>query len=133
MATCRSIPNSPGLVRVFLLSSRRFLRQTLSRILANQSGIAVVGARDCSPDTTVKIIESACDVLLVDPIDAGTLRNQFLTLRCACPALRVVLIDPQTSVAGVLRAIHLAAQTRGATLPEADRPGEAVGPQHVAT
>src|SRR6266516_528082 len=63
-------------IRVFLLSDHRLLRDALARSLGSQADISLVGAQESSLSITAEMIESTCDVLLVDP---STQRNWILT------------------------------------------------------
>lgn len=62
-------PESP--IRVFLLIQNRLLRDRLNRFLAKQIGFVIVGCgarEDCSAQT---LVDSACDVLVLDSLDAS--------------------------------------------------------------
>lgn len=70
------IPHSP--VRVFLLSDCRFLREGLARVLKDYPAISLVGAREFLAVTAAEITESACDVLLIDPLNISTFDARIL-------------------------------------------------------
>ncbi len=55
------------MVTVLLAHESRLVRQALSKILANQIGISVVGDADTGPDALKKAEELAPDVMVVDP------------------------------------------------------------------
>jgi len=55
-------------IRVFLLSDCRLLREAFARALQNHTEIVLVGARQFSATTPADIVESGCDVLLMDPV-----------------------------------------------------------------
>ena len=60
-------------IRVFLLSDHRLLRDALARSVGSQADISLVGAQESSLSITAEMIESTCDVLLVDPVNTTEL------------------------------------------------------------
>lgn len=81
-------------IRVFLLSGSRFLGEALGRVLRKASDILIVGARPCSVDATMGIIESTCDVLLTDSVSVLALDSQIPdNQRCSLSHLKVVVIE----------------------------------------
>jgi DNA-binding NarL/FixJ family response regulator len=107
-------------VRVFLLSDHRLLREALTRVLTDQPNIVLVGAQG-SADATEEIIESACDVLLVDPANAGAFDYQVLdNLRRAISGLELIMIDMEAGINSVKSVILNIVQGKGHFVPEAD-------------
>ncbi|HKV61730.1 MAG TPA: hypothetical protein VJO16_07450 [Candidatus Acidoferrum sp.] len=93
-------------IRVFLLSEHRLLRDALARSLRSQADISLVGAPESSLSITAEMIESTCDVLLVDPVNTTELDAYVLHfLQDAFPDLRVVMIDREAKIADVISAI----------------------------
>ena len=93
-------------IRVFLLSDHRLLRDALARSLGSQANISLVGAQESSLSITAEMIESTCDVLLVDPVITTELDSYVLDrLQVAFSDLRVVMIDREAKIADVISAI----------------------------
>ena len=93
-------------IRVFLLSDHRLLRDALARSLGSQADISLVGTQESSLSITAEMIESTCDVLLVDPVNTTELDTYVLDhLRDAFSDLRVVMIDREAKIADVISAI----------------------------
>lgn len=93
-------------IRVFLLSDHRLLRETLARSLGSRADISLVGAQESSFSITAEMIESTCDVLLVDPVNITKLDTYVLDLlQDAFSELRVVMIDREAKIADVISAI----------------------------
>lgn len=104
--TSSIIMTLPVPIRVFLLSGHRLLREALARALKNQASIALVGAQKPSLNTTVDIIKSTCDVLLVDPANASA-SNRLVLDRSqnAISNLRIVTIEREATIADTISAI----------------------------
>ena len=103
-------PHTP--VRVLLLSDHRLLRDALTRALKSQADISLVGAHESSNGITGEIIESTCDVLLLDPVN-NALDTQVLDhLQEKFTNLRIVKIDMEAKVADVISAILSGSRTR---------------------
>jgi hypothetical protein len=93
-------------IRVFLLSDHRLLREALTRSLGSQADISLVGAQESSFSITAEMIESTCDVLLVDPVSITGLETYVLgRLQEAFSGLRVVMIDREVKIADIISAI----------------------------
>jgi hypothetical protein len=93
-------------IRVFLLSDHRLLRDALARSLGSQADISLVGAQESSLSITAEMIESTCDVLLVDPVNTTELDTCVLDrVQDAFSDLRVVMIDREAKIADVISAI----------------------------
>lgn len=96
-------PHTP--VRVLLLSDHRLLRDALARALKSQADISLVGAHESSLGIAPEIIESTCDVLLLDPVN-NALDTQVLDhLQDRFTKLRIVMIDMEAKVEDVISAI----------------------------
>lgn len=103
-------PHTP--VRVLLLSDHRLLRDALTRALKSQANISFVGAHESSNGITREIIQSTCDVLLLDPVN-NALDTQVLDhLEEKFTNLRIVMIDMDAKVADVISAILSGSRTR---------------------
>jgi DNA-binding NarL/FixJ family response regulator len=103
-------PHSP--VRVLLLSDHRLLRDALARALKSQADISLVGAHESSNGITGEIIESTCDVLLLDPVN-NALDTQVLDrLQEKFTDLRIVMLDMEAKVTDVISAILSGSRTR---------------------
>lgn len=99
-------------VRVFLLSDHRLLRDVLARAFKSRASISLVGAQESSLGITAEILESTCDVLLVDPVNTNALDTKFLDhFKDAFSNLRVVMIDMEAKVADVISAILSGSET----------------------
>lgn len=109
----RSIMTTPHIpIRVFLLSDHRLLRDALARTLKNQAEISLVGAQECSRNTIAEVIESGCDVLLVDPVNTSAFDSQVLDqLQDAFSHLKIVMIEMEAKSADIIAAILSGART----------------------
>lgn len=121
--TTRSITMTPHFpIRVFLVSGHQLLREALARALKNQAAILLVGAQE-SFDSSAQIIESTCDVLLVDPVNTRALDRQVLDhLQILLSNLRIVVIDMEATMADVISAIVAGSRTYSG-LGHAEGPG----------
>jgi len=112
-------------IRVFLLSDHRLLRDALARSLGSQGDISLVGAQESSLSITAEMIESTCDVLLVDPVNTTELDTYVLDrVQDAFSDLRVVMIDREAKIADVISAI-LPGSRPSKHLSHAQAPGRA--------
>jgi len=94
------------------LSDHRLLRDALARTLKNQAEISLVAAQECSPNTIAEIIESSCDVLLVDPVNTSAFDSQVLDqLQDAFSHLKIVMIEMEAKSADIIAAILSDART----------------------
>jgi len=111
--TSRTIMTTPRIpVRVFLVSDHRLLRDALARTLKNQTEISLVAAQECSPNTIAEIIESSCDVLLVDPINTRAFDSQVLDqLQDAFSHLKIVMIEMEAKSTDIIAAILSGSRT----------------------
>ncbi len=99
-------------IRVFLLSDHRLLRDGLARAFKSRADISLVGAREFSLAISAEIIKSACNVLLVDPVNTSALNTEFLDhLQDTLANLRIVMIDMEAKIADVISAILAGSQT----------------------
>ena len=81
-------------IRVFVLSSSRFLGEALARVMRKTADVLVVGARPYSIDAPAEIIDSSCDVLLTDSATVLALDSQVPEqLRRSFSLLKVVMIE----------------------------------------
>jgi len=130
-------------IRVFLLSGSRLLGEALARVLRNTTDILVVGTRSYSADAPAEIIESACDVLLMDSVSCLALDSQVPeNIRGSLPNLKVITIETdaneatfskvarmgitcyllkEVAVADVISAIRVAAEREAVNLHGARR------------
>ena len=112
-------------IRVFLLSDHRLLRDALARSLGSQADISLVGAQESSLSITAEMIESTCDVLLVDPVNTTELDTYVLDrVQDAFSDLRVVMVDREAKIADVISAI-LPGSRPSKHLSQAQAPGRA--------
>lgn len=111
-ATTRSVMVTPHFpIRVFLVSGHQLLRDALARALKNQADILLVGVQE-SFDFSAQIIESTCDVLLVDPVNTSALGRHVLDhLQNLLSNLRIVVIDMEANMADVISAIVAGSRT----------------------
>jgi len=112
-------------IRVFLLSDHRLLRDALARSLGSQADISLVRAQESSLSITAEMIESTCDVLLVDPVNTTELDTYVLDrVQDAFSDLRVVMIDREAKIADLISAI-LPGSRPSKHLSHAQAPGRA--------
>ena len=99
-------------VRVLLVSDHRLLRDALAGALKSQADISLVGAHESSLGITAEMIDSTCDVLLLDPVN-NALDTQVLDhLQEGFSNLRIVMIDREAKIADVISAILSGSRTR---------------------
>jgi DNA-binding NarL/FixJ family response regulator len=103
------MPHSP--VRVFLLSDHRLFRESLARVLRHDAGILLVGAEEFSAALVAEIVESTCDVLLVDPVIMALFDAQLLDKPSRCSNLRILKIEMAASIADLISLIVSAASS----------------------
>ncbi len=112
-------------IRVFLLSDHRLLRDALARSVGSQADISLVGAQESSLSITAEMIESTCDVLVVDPVNTTELDTYVLDrVQDAFSDLRVVMIDREAKIADLISAI-LPGSRPSKHLSHAQAPGRA--------
>jgi hypothetical protein len=102
----KSIVNPYSPVRVFLLSDCWFLRKGFARVLKDYAAISLVGAQEFLAVTAAEIIESACDVLLMDPINISTFDAEiFEKLQGRSYDLQIVIIELELGIIDHLSSI----------------------------
>jgi DNA-binding NarL/FixJ family response regulator len=92
-------------VRLFLLSDRTLLRESLARALRNQASILLVGAEEFSAAKVAEVVESACDVLLVDPFIVALFDAQILDRPGRFSNLRILKIEMDAGIADIISQI----------------------------
>lgn len=103
--TTRSAVMTPPIpMRVLLLSDHRLMRDALARALRSRADISLVGAHESSLGITAEIIESTCDVLLLDPVN-NRLDTRVLDRLHDTSSLRIVMIDMDARMAEVISAV----------------------------
>jgi len=107
-------------IRVFLLSDCELLREGFTRALKNHTQIALVGARQISATTPADIVESACDVLLMDPVITAFDTRTLDTLKAIFFDFKIVIIDLQAGIPDVLSSILTVAQSADGFTREAN-------------
>ena len=82
---------------VFLQAQNRLLREALSRVLANKSGIVVVGSCPASPNSLQEIVRAAADILVLDSFTTSHAHLDFIReVRRNVPDIRLVMIGMST-------------------------------------
>jgi hypothetical protein len=72
----------------------------------------LVGAQESSLSIAAEIIESTCEVLLLDPVDPSALDTQILDhLQDTFSSLRIVMIDGEAKIADVISAVLSGSRT----------------------
>jgi len=93
-------------IRVLLLSECRILREAFGRALQNHREIVLVGAQEFSSTTPADIIQSVCDVLLMDPVNISSFDTRILdALQAVFFDFRIVIIDLRASMNDVLATV----------------------------
>jgi hypothetical protein len=87
------------------------LRESLARVLGNDAGILLVGAEEFSAALAAEIVESTCDVLLVDPVIMALFDAQLLDKPSRCSNLRILKIEMAASIADLISLIVSAASS----------------------
>jgi DNA-binding NarL/FixJ family response regulator len=97
----------PETINVFLLAGNRLFREALTRILTSKNDLTVVGYAACVPEAFVEIERTACDVVLIDPVNGEPCDISFLQrVAQAAPNAKTVLIDMVEDEATFLRAVR---------------------------
>lgn len=102
-------------VRVFLLSDDRLLREILPSAFRRQPGILLVGAHTSSGNAVAEIIESACDVLLVDSsneVSSFETQRVLENLKNMHEQLKLVTVCMDAGTLDLISSIHLACTER---------------------
>jgi DNA-binding NarL/FixJ family response regulator len=98
-------------VRVLLVSDHRLLRDALARALKSRADISLVGAHESSRGITAEMIDSTCDVLLLDPVNRVVDTQVLDHLEDRFSSLRIVMIDREAKIADVISAILSGSRT----------------------
>lgn len=104
------LDHTSSAVRVFLLSDDRLLREMLPAALRRQSTILFVGTHSSSGDAVAKILESACDVLLVDvsnDMSSFETHQVLATLKHVHSELKSVTLSLDHGIADLISSIHV--------------------------
>lgn len=97
----------PSTIHVFLLAGNRLFREALTRILTSKSDLCVAGCAACVSEALEQIEKTACDVLLIDPVNGDPCDISFLRrVSQAAPNAKTVLIDMVEDEAIFLRAVR---------------------------
>lgn len=97
---------SPRLA-IFLLAGNRLLREALSRVLKKKSDFIVVGASPYTPQVVQRIIESGCEILLVDSVSGAPFDLQFVREATrSIRGLKVVLVGMEENEETFLMAVR---------------------------
>jgi DNA-binding NarL/FixJ family response regulator len=97
-------------INVFLLAGNRLFRESLARIFRSKSDICMVGSAPGTPEALQQIASSACDVLLVDPMNGDRSDLPFVQeVARTVPRLKLVLIDMIDDEPTFLRAVRAGA------------------------
>jgi DNA-binding NarL/FixJ family response regulator len=79
-------------IRVYLVTGSRFLREALVRVLRKEPDLTVVGDQAVG-EALAKIVQSACDVLVMDSGGPQWLSQVVHDLRSLLPNLKVILLS----------------------------------------
>ena len=99
--------------RAFLLSDSHFLREALARALRKEPDFEVVGGPCHSNESLTQVVQSPCDVLLIDANTSQWNPQAVIDLRSSLPDMKIVLLnmnlnksslreDPQSGIADYL-------------------------------
>jgi len=95
-----------GPTRVFLLVENRLVRETLDRLFRKRPDLHVVG-QGCSTEAVHEILDSQCDIVVLDDLHAASLLGLHLLDRLqATGTVSVVLIDMQDDEKQFLAAVR---------------------------
>ena len=81
------------------------MRESLARVLRNDAGILLVGAEEFSAALVAEIVESTCDVLLVDPVIMALFDAQLLDKPSGCSNLRILQIEMEAGITDLISRI----------------------------
>ena len=100
----KKLPDDP--TPVFLLVENRLIREILDRLFRKRSDLRVVG-QGCSTEGLDKILDSQCDILVLDDLHAASLLCPHLLERPqGTGTVGVVLIDMQDDEEKFLAAVR---------------------------
>ncbi len=94
-------------VKIFLLSEGRILRETLARLFCKRADLRVVGQCPYSDTAPAQIVESLCDVLLMDqPTLVSSSANVIPQIIANSPDVRIILFGMEEDADKFLRAVQ---------------------------
>jgi two-component system response regulator DevR len=80
-------------IRIFLLIQNRLLRDAMHRLFRTRAGFVVAGCSSPEDCSRPALLESKCDVLVLDSLDAGWLPSNLHVEWETVPLLRCLLIS----------------------------------------
>ena len=90
---------------IFLLAENRLLREAISRLLRKKSEISIVGQCGYVENVVQQIMESCCEILLLDNTATGSQPDLIGSLRQVLPELRLILIGADEKEEDFLNAV----------------------------
>lgn len=128
-------------VRVYLLAENRLLRDTLARLLRKRAEISVVGVSRSSETSKNEILESQCDVVLMDSFESEACAELLEDLlEQGEPTVRLLLFGMDDDADSFLKAVQMgicgyllkeASATEIVTAVRTAARGEATCPPHL--
>ena len=95
------------LLYIFLLIENRFLRECLARLIRKRSGLRVVGESQYSESAITQVVQSACDVLLLDyPSVISSPVDLIPHIVTSSPRTRVILFGMTDDPSSFLKAVQ---------------------------
>ena len=92
---------------VYLLAQNRLVREALSRILANENDIVVVGSSSLSEASVREVVATTPDVLVIDSFATGSSHMDFVhELQQELSAIKLLVIDVDLDAQHFLEAIR---------------------------
>ncbi len=98
------VPSSS--IHIFLLIENRLLREALVRLFSKRADLLVVGQSGYAEATAASVLDSQCDVLIIDSLQAPWLSAIAAVANADRSAFRMVLIARETDEKHFLTAVR---------------------------
>jgi len=96
-------------IRLFLLVANRLLRESLNRLCRKRLDLQVVGQSGCGGDPVPRLLDSRCDVVALDFLDARLLSSLICRGHRESVEVKSVLLGMEDDPQKFLEAVHAGA------------------------
>ena len=96
-------------IHLFLLVANRLLRESLNRLCRKRGDLQVVGQSGCEGDPIPRLLESRCDVVALDFLDARFLSSLTCRSHRESVEIKTVLLGMEDEPQAFLEAVHAGA------------------------
>jgi len=98
------VPTSP--IRTFLLIENRLLRQALVRLFSKRTDLLVAGQSGYAEATALRVLDSNCDVLIIDSLQTPWLAEIMVLQREGRASFKTVIIARESGEKDFLDAVR---------------------------